>query len=63
MIPDFLPPPRQVLTLEHMTTGIVQESARERGTRDDMSTKTFGHVWVQIPAACVAGERFIHCST
>ena len=31
---------------------------RERwwGTREDRSTKIFGHVWVQTPATCIAGN-------
>ena len=51
-----------VFKLEHMMTGIVcvRESACGRGTWEDRSNKIFGHVWVENPAAWVAGECFIH---
>ena len=47
MIPLFLPPTRQVFMLEHVTTGIARERVHMAGgTREDMSTKIFGHVRV-----------------
>ena len=43
-------------------TGNVRESSCGRGIREDRITEIFGHVQVQTPAACVAGECYIHCA-
>ena len=38
-----------------------RENTRSVGIREDRSNTNFGLVWVQTPAACMAGECFIHC--
>ena len=56
----FLPPMWRVFMLEHLMIGIVRESVHGWITKEDRSTKIFGHVRVQTPTSWVAGESFFH---